>query len=166
MTPALPSSSEFLLPQSLNDLHHTTLEWESNIELWKRELIFFQKLIKEYGEHLHRREEVRECDHFKMLLDYYAGQLMTSLTNKMINHEVRLKALMRNTKRQDESEYRKEHRELDRLMSAYEKEFQCYKHELFQLIEKVMVRNKLNGQDDHMEEQLQIIDLHNVPPSS
>jgi hypothetical protein len=51
-------------------------------------------------------------------------------------------------------------------MSAYEKEFQCYKHELFQLIEKVMVRNKLNGQDDHMEEQLQIIDLHNVPPSS
>jgi len=166
MTPSLPSSSEFLLPQSLNDLHHTTLEWESKIELWKRELIFFQKLIKEYGEQLHRREDVRECDHFKMLLDYYAGQLMTSLTKKMNNHEVRLKALMRNRKKQDEANYRKEHAELTRLMNAYENEFQCYKNELYQLVEKVMVRNKLNGYEVPAQHEILITDLNNVPPSS
>ena len=166
MTPSLPSSSEFLLPQSLNDLHHTTLAWESNIELWKKELTFFEKLIKDYGEQLHRREDVRECDHFKMLLDYYAGQLMTSLTTKMINHEVRLKALMRNAKKQDESDYRKEHQELARLMNAYEKEFQCYKIELYQLVEKVLVRNKLNGHEMPVQHEILITDLNNVPPSS
>jgi len=129
-------------------------------------LIFFHKLIKEYGSHFHRRDEVKECDHFKMLLDFYAGQLMSSLSSKMIDHEVRLKALMRNTNKQDESGYRKEHRELARLMSAYEKEFQCYKHELFQLIEKVLVRGKLNGHDKPIENGRQTVNQHISPPFS
>lgn len=132
--------------------------------MWKRELIFFQKLIKEYGEQLHRRDEVKECDHFKMLLDYYAGQLMSSLSNKMVHHEVRLKSLMRNTKKQDESDYRKEHGELTRLMSAYKQEFQCYKNELFQLIEKVLVRNKLNDYHEHNENGKTVLNQHSEPP--
>jgi hypothetical protein len=101
-----------------------------------------------------------------MLLDYYAGQLMDSLTKKMIHHEVRLKALMRNAKKQDEADYRKEHGELTRLMNAYEKEFQCYKNELYQLVEKVLVRNKLNGYEMPAQHEILITDLNNVPPSS
>lgn len=143
MTPSLPSSTEYLLPPGLGDLHQKTLTWESNIELWKRELSFFQKLISEYGTQLQLREHIREREHFRMLLNYYKDQLMNSFANKMIKHESKLKSLMSDGKLQDESKYRDEHHELERQIAAFEKELHCYKNELYLLIEKVLLKNKL-----------------------
>ncbi|HEX5172309.1 MAG TPA: hypothetical protein VFW11_24205 [Cyclobacteriaceae bacterium] len=143
MTPSLPSSTEFLLPPGLGDLHQKTLTWESNIELWKRELTFFQKLIAEYGTQLQLRDHIKEREHFKMLLNYYKNQLMNTYSGKMIRHEEKLKSLMSDGMRQEESKYRDEHHELERQINTFEKELQCFKHELYLLIEKVLLRNKL-----------------------
>jgi hypothetical protein len=147
MTPSLPSSTEYLLPPGLGDLHQKTLKWESNIELWKRELAFFQKLISQYGTHLQLREHIREREHFKMLLNYYKDQLMKSFMSKMIKHEDKLKLLLSDGKKQDESTYRNEHSELERQINAFEKELHCFKHELYLLIEKVLLKNKLKNHD-------------------
>lgn len=147
MTPSLPSSTEYLLPPGLGDLHQKTITWESNIELWKRELSFFQKLISEYGTQLQLREHIREREHFRMLLNYYKDQLMNSFTNRMIIHESKLRSLLSDGQKQDESKYREEHGELERQINAFEKELRCFKHELYLLIEKVLIRNKQKNHD-------------------
>lgn len=142
MTPSLPSSTKYLLPPGLGDLHQKTLAWESSIELWKREFDFFQKILDEYGSHLQLREDLKEREHFKMLLDYYRNKLMHSFSVKMIKHEAKLKYLLNGERMQNEYHYRDEHRELERQITAFEKEFQAYKHELYLLIEKVLLKNK------------------------
>ena len=148
MTPSLPSSStEYLLPPGLGDLHQKTINWESIIELWKRELDFFDKIIKQYGTQLQGREDIKEREHFKLLLKFYKDKLMHSLSTKMLKHEAKLKFLLNDGNMQNEFNYRDEHRDLERQIGAFEKEFQCYKNELYHLIEKVLVRNKRNNHD-------------------
>jgi hypothetical protein len=138
MATSLSTSTHYMLQPSLIDLHQKSIEWESNIELWKRELAFFKKLIDEYGKELHRRDDVEERNHFKLLLNFYANDLMGSLTAKIQNHETSLKPLMKNRNSQDESTYRSEHKTLSYQIRAFEKEFLCYKNELYLLMEKVL----------------------------
>jgi hypothetical protein len=142
MTPSLSTSNTFILPLSLQDLHQRTLEWESSLELWKRELSFFRKLIDQYGRQLHLREEINEREHFRFLLSFYSGELMNSLSNKIRLHETNLKPLIRGKNTQDEQAYRDEHQQLEKQMKAIEREFHCYKGELFSLVEKVIAKQK------------------------
>lgn len=144
MSLSISTSTNYLLQRSLQDLHRRTLEWESNISFWKQELQFFKKLINVYGSQLHLREQIHERDHFTMLLDYYSGELMDSLSKKIHDHEDHLRPLTKNVNSQDENEYRAEHRALEKQMKAIEREFLCYKSELFSLVEKVMFRNNQN----------------------
>ena len=144
MSLSISTSTDYLLQRSLQDLHRRTLEWESNISFWKQELQFFKKLIKLYGSQLHLREQILERDHFMMLLHYYSGELMDLLLKKIHDHESHLKPLIKEVNSQDENEYRAEHRALEKQMRAIEREFHCYKGELFALIEKVMFRKNQN----------------------
>jgi hypothetical protein len=125
--------------ESLKDLHQTTLEWESSIEFWKKEFLFFKKLITKYEAQLSGWSNIQEKEHFKSLLNYYSGSLMELLMNKMIDHEAMLKPLLLGEKsKQDEMSYRKEHTILRYQVEALEKEFENNKNELYALIEKAM----------------------------
>lgn len=141
----LSTSSAYMLQPSLQDLHNKTLEWESTIEHWKKELEFFKKLIDRYGAKLNFRHDINEKEHFNFLLTYYAGELMGDLTNRIHQHEARLKPLLKNQSEQDERGYRVEHTTLERDMTIIENEFQCYKNELYTLIEKVIAKIKIKN---------------------
>ena len=139
---SLPADSASALMESLQDLHKKTLEWESDIEFWKKELHFFRKLIGKYDTRINGWSNVQEKDHFKSLLNYYSGSLMELLSNKMIDHESRLKPLLNGDgDHQDEMAYRKEHSDLRYQIEAFQKEFEIYKNELYALIEKAMTQN-------------------------
>lgn len=141
MTTSLPTpSSGYLLEESLKDLHQKTLEWESSLEFWKRELAFFKKLMDDYGRDLHMRNQIEEREHFKQLLSYYTDGLMNSLTIRIRQHEASLKQLLNAKDKQDETSYRLDHKTLEFQISTFQKEFQSYKHELYSLIEKVLVK--------------------------
>jgi hypothetical protein len=144
MIQALSTSTNYMLQRSLQDLHQRTLEWESSIEFWRRELVFFKKLIDQYGTKLHLREQIKEREHFKFLLDYYSGELMDELTRKINEHEIHLKPLISKRNSQDEDEYRSEHRVIEKQVRSIEQEFLSYKGELFSLVEKVMARKNQN----------------------
>ena len=142
---AISTSSSYLLQPSLQNLHQRTMEWESTIELWKKELAFFKKLISQYGSKLNFRRDIDEKEHFNFLLSYYSGELMSSLTARIHNHEAKLKTLVNNKAKQDEKSYRAEHHAIEHEVRVIEHEFQCYRNELYTLIEKVMTKIK-NGQ--------------------
>lgn len=134
MTPFKPR----MIQGSLEELHKKTMEWESDLEFWKRELEFFRKLIDKFGRRLNLEDDISEREHFKLLLSYYSGELLKSLTQKIIQHESRLKPLLKNALYQDEGTYRTEHSAIQKELNTVENEFQCYKNELYKLIEKVM----------------------------
>lgn len=138
MTPALSTSTEHMLSESLNNLHHKTIEWESNIEFWKHELNFFKKLLNKYGNNLESWKDIKEREHFRELLGYYSGNLMEVLNQKLIQHEADLRPLLDNESHQDEMAYRNEHDALRKQIEAFEQEFKVYKSELYELIEKAM----------------------------
>lgn len=147
MALVLTSPTDYLLAPSLQELHKKTLEWDSCIGLWRQELAFFKKLINGYGTKLSHRENVKEREHLALLLDFYAGGLMDELTAKISEHEAHLATLVQASTRQNENHYRIEHRALEKRFSAFDEEFQCYKHELYSLIEKVMI-DKKNPKDE------------------
>jgi hypothetical protein len=142
MTPSLSTSTRYILPTGLPELHQQTNEWRSDLGLWKQELAFFGRLIDQYGKDLCLRDEIRELNHFRFLLNYYSSDLMNSLAARIGNHEVHLGLLMKELERQDESGYRTEHNALARQVQAFEQEYLCFKNELYGLLEKALNRSK------------------------
>lgn len=140
-TLVLENSRPYLLLQSLADLHHKAIEWQSRIEFWKMELTFFAKLIKRYGLRIRLKHNIDECRHLRQLLKYYAGDMISSLTHLISRHEQKLKFLLSHGKVQDEAAFRAEHEALEHQLDIVSKEINAYKNELFVLIEKVLSKN-------------------------
>lgn len=136
-----PTSSRYLLPTSLEDLHHRTREWQSCLEFWKRELDFFRKLIDRYGKQLKYRHNIEEREHLRQLLSYYSGPMMDSLTDSIHHHEARLKPILKNEGIQDEAMFREEHDTMEQTILTIEHEIKAYRNELYILIEKVLHHN-------------------------
>lgn len=143
-TALLGTSQQYVLLQSLEDLHHKTIEWQSHLEFWRQELAFFKKLIKRYGIKIRLRHNIQECKHLRQLLGYYSGDMILSLSHIISQHEHKLKFLLSNGKIQDEQTFRAEHEAMEDQLTAVEKEIKAYKAELFDLIEKVLSKDHKN----------------------
>lgn len=147
MTPTLSASNHYLLQQGLSDLHQQTIEWESDLALWREEFAFFEKLVAKYRKELRLRGELEDLDHIRFLLNYYSYDLASSLKDQIANHKSRLKSLMDLRTMQDESAYRAEHNELALKILTLEQEVVCFKNDLYNLLEKGLARNKKRLQD-------------------
>lgn len=142
-TVLLENPPPYLLLQSLEDLHRQTMEWQSCIEFWKKELQFFRKLINKYGIKIKLKHNIQDCKHLSQLLSYYSGDLILSLTHLISRHEHKLKFLLSEGKIQDEAAFRKEHAVMEKQLTIVRDEIRAFKTELFALIEKVLAeKNK------------------------
>ena len=134
------AGSDYLLEIGLETLHKDSEVWKSRIEMWKRELIFFQKLLDSYSLKFDSPDDKKEEDHFQNLIIYYNGELLDEYKQAARRQEKRLAEMMGNESPDhvDESEYRNQHIELKRKVDSFDKQFRKYKHEFFNFIEKVL----------------------------
>jgi len=142
MAPTLKGSTEYLLPPGLTELHQQTLDWESDLALWKQEFAIFERLINKYRKELHLKGELEELNHLRFLLNYYSYDLVNSLSSRISEDKSRLKSLMDFQEHQDESAYRTEHEALAMRILTFEQEFICFKNDLYKLLEKGLARKK------------------------
>ena len=142
----LGTSTQFMLPPGLPELHRQTLEWESNLCLWKEELDIFTRLILKYRHEVRTRTQIQELNHMRFLLDYYSNELLPILEAKIASQKAQLRELMGQQGVQDEWRCRHAHAALAKQIATFEEEFVCLRNELYALLEKAVTRIKSRGE--------------------
>jgi len=130
-------TNKYILQPSLLDKHRKSLEWLSAIVLWKRELVFFQKLLDQHASRFTSVEQKKQIDHVQSIITYYKGELLDSFATRLRLHEKKL-AEMFEFHDETQTEYFTEHEGLMGELQAVNDQFVQYKEELFKLIEQVM----------------------------
>ncbi|MGI9543418.1 MAG: hypothetical protein ACR2MX_09175 [Cyclobacteriaceae bacterium] len=134
----LPSTtSDFLLRESLNDLHKTSRQWVSEVDLWKIELDFFQKLLDQYCTKVTTYQGKKQLGHLQNLITYYQGELLDEFTKAVRKHEKYLTRVLDGSV-SDEESYRVKHEIIEDKINTFRIRFKDYKRELFEFIEGLM----------------------------
>jgi len=142
----LTTSTQYLLAPGLQELHRQTLEWESTLELWREELGFFSRLIPKYRPELRTRTQIQELNHVRFLLDYYENELIPLLEARLAAQKAQLRTLMEPRELQDESSCRHTQATLAEQFNSFDKEFTCFRDELFALMENAVGNSKMKTQ--------------------
>lgn len=137
MISPISTTDKYIVQPSLLDKHRKTLEWISTSTLWKRELIFFQKLLDQYAQKFSSTDDKKKVDHFQSLVIYYRGELIDALTSQLRAHEKNL-ADMLETHNELNTQYFQEHGALMGQLESFNTQFTQLKEDLFLFIEKAM----------------------------
>lgn len=134
-----PSSTttKYALQPVLIEKHKKTMDGISATSLWKRELVFFQKLLQQYAFRFSSLEDKKALGYFQNLITYYEGEVVPALRKNLLAYERHLSKILQE---EDElnTEYFNEH---DKIMWDFESSasrISELKEELFKFIEKVM----------------------------
>ena len=132
------ASTDYLLEDGLNVKHQESTDWISEIELWKMELAFFQKLMDNYSPKFTTLDDKKQMDHFQNLIIYYSGELLDEFAQKIRRHEDYLAQLLKKDPALADSQYRQKHGELKSHLASFESQFRMFKREFFQFMEPVI----------------------------
>jgi hypothetical protein len=135
MVSVLASTGRYILQPSLVEMHTNTLEWLSALELWKKEVQFFQKLLDQHTTQITSQEIKKQVDHFQHLITYYGGELISLLRKKLHHHEEHLARMLREMNEAD-TEYFYEHKGIMEELDAFRKTFYQFKHDYIEFIER------------------------------
>jgi hypothetical protein len=135
MVSVLASTGRYILQPSLVEMHTTTLEWLSALELWKKEVQFFQKLLDQHTTQISSPDIKKQVDHFQHLITYYGGELISLLRKKLHQHESHLARMLREQNESD-TEYFHEHKGNMEEVEAFRKTFYQFKHDYIEFIER------------------------------
>lgn len=137
MISPIATTNNYILQPSLLTKHMKTLEWLSATILWKKELIFFQRLLDQYINQFKTDDDKNQMHHLQNIILYYKDELIDSLASKLRLHEKKL-ADMLETRDELKTAYIKEHMALMNELQSTNENFRNYKEELFSLVEKVL----------------------------
>jgi len=134
------AGSDYLLEIGIEELHKDSKVWMSRIELWKRELQFFQKLLDSNSPKFDNPDDKKKEDHFQNLIIYYSGELLDEYKQAVRRQEKRLAELVSldNADKIDQAEFRNQQIELKAKVDSFDREFRKYKHDFFGFIEKAI----------------------------
>ena len=130
--------SEYLLEIGIEELHKESKVWVSRINLWKRELDFFQKLLDTYSTKFISEDSKKQEDHFQNLIIYYNGELLDGYKQSVRRQEKNLGLMLTSNEYIDEAAYRNGQILLKEKIDSFDNEFRKTKHEFFQLIESIL----------------------------
>lgn len=127
-TKKLASSSDYLLPQSLEGLHYESMQWLDTIAFWKDETRFFASVLENQ-----KREGPESYDYSDMLrnLERLHGMLYEYLNDEIMEHERLLSAIEKGTTGVADYSYRDQHRQLKEKMEVFTKDFRKFKMMVF-----------------------------------
>lgn len=137
MVSVTAATGNYILQPSLVGMHRKSLDWLSATLLWKREIIFFQKILDQYSQKYSSVGDKKKIDHFQNLITYYSAELVDELRKKLRLHENRL-AQMLQEKNESDVQYYKEHQDLMSELGSFYERYNSFKHELFDFIEQAM----------------------------
>lgn len=135
---------------SAEDMHNNTLNWLSQLEFAKDEHLFFEDVVKTYIFQLLEPEISSEND--ALIKEINRSEKRVNLLVEAIKvHRSDLQIMLDSIKKHKEDEhYKKEHRNLTVLVSEFLKDYQTLKFKLFEVIQKILKKNKQHGLIDKL----------------
>jgi len=127
-TKKLASTTDYLLPQSLEGLHYESRMWLDTIAFWKDETRFFANMLKK------QQQEVPEgADYPEMLrnLDRLHEMLYEYLSDEILEHERLLSDIEKGAEGIADNAYREQHRQLREKMDVFTRDFRKFKMMVF-----------------------------------
>ncbi|MEJ2163272.1 MAG: hypothetical protein P8X60_08160 [Robiginitalea sp.] len=127
-TKKLVSTSDYLLPSSLEGLHMESRQWLDTVAFWKDETKFFASVLKK------QQEEVPEgADFSEMLrnLDRLHEMLYDYFTDEIMEHERLLSTIEKGVEGIADNTYRDQHRQLKDKMEVFNQDFRKFKMMVF-----------------------------------
>ena len=127
-TKKLATSSDYLLPQSLEGLHQESSQWLDTVAFWKDETKFFAALLEKQ-----EKEGPGTYDYSEMLrnLDRLHEMLYDYLNDEILEHERLLSQIEKGAGGMDDNTYREQHRQLSEKMEVFSKDFRKFKMMVF-----------------------------------
>jgi hypothetical protein len=116
------TTTEFLLREGLMDLHKTSRQWVSEVDLWKLELDFFQKLLDSNARKVTTYMGKKTIGHLQTLITYYQGELLDEFAKAVRKHEKYLNRIIVGEDSEDES-YRVKHDIIDDKINSFREGF-------------------------------------------
>lgn len=127
---------------SAGDMHDASKIWLSELEFCKEEQLFFEDLIRSFTLQILSNHHFEESKKLIEKLSKIVKQTQV-LINAVKSHESELTIMVDGIDQiQEESAYRKEHRNLIELIGEFKKRYQLLKTRLFSLIKLVMKEGK------------------------
>ncbi|MEO1049170.1 MAG: hypothetical protein AAFX87_01000 [Bacteroidota bacterium] len=131
MKTIISDTDTLLFEEGLNTLYQESDRWMAEIDLWKFEVSFFQKLLDRHSTSFDTIALKKELDHFQHLITYYGGELLDEYRHQTREHMERVKDQLSSVSITDEVELQIEHTKLKCSVDAFRKEFGSYKRSLF-----------------------------------
>ena len=127
-TKKLVSTSDYLLPSSLEGLHMESRQWLDTVAFWKDETKFFASVLKK------QQEEVPESADFSEMLrnlDRLHEMLYDYFTDEIMEHERLLSTIEKGVEGIADNTYRDQHRQLKDKMEVFNQDFRKFKMMVF-----------------------------------
>lgn len=137
MISVLSTTNKYILQPSLLDMHKQSVTWLSATIFWKREVIFFQKVLSSKASFYTSGEDKQKIDHFQSLITYYGGELIDELSARLRKHENGLAHMLQSLNESD-TRYFTEHKKIMSDLDEFASSFANLKHDLFEFIERAL----------------------------
>ncbi|MCX2738996.1 hypothetical protein [Pontibacter anaerobius] len=133
-----PVNTNYLLEVSLEQLHSESTTWLSQIDFWRVELGFFQRLLERVAARMPTEEDKKRIDHFQNLIFYFKGELLDELRHNVREHEQYLGYQLDQRAPFNEQIYRQVHKKYEAKMDAFERDYRDYKRDLYRFAGKFL----------------------------
>ena len=127
----MTASTSVSLEADLEDLHRESNYWLSQVEFWRIELAFYQKLLEKITVRTSDIEDKKRISHFQNLITYFNGELLDQFAHDIRQHEKYPKKLLLEEVPVDEQEYKLAHKKYEEEIRAFEEDFKQYRRDLY-----------------------------------
>jgi hypothetical protein len=117
--------------------HKATLAWLSVAALWKKELVFFQKLLEVCAKEVISQDDKKRVDHFQSIITFYRDELVDQLSAQLRLHEKKLADVF-GTPDIPAFEYLNEHERLMTEIESMNSQLAQYKEDLYTFVLKIL----------------------------
>jgi hypothetical protein len=138
MDQIMSESQQMSLERNVEEMYQNSLEWQSEVSLWKQEMKFFQKMLDTYTGKCLSVEQKQRLSHFQNLLIYYDGELLDQFKQQTRRHAKYLANQLEETHPLNVNEYQQKFGGLSRHLSAFATEYRRYKKDFFGLMEELI----------------------------
>ncbi|HOX84199.1 MAG TPA: hypothetical protein PLJ60_21375 [Chryseolinea sp.] len=130
------SPTECALDESLESMHAESEEWLKEIDFWRDEIIFFNRLMYKHKQETKRDIPTQELAAIERDMIFINRDKLDLLRNDAYHHEQMLSSILQSVSFHDEELCRRKHRELLRDISSMHLLIRNFKSKVFSIIPK------------------------------
>lgn len=123
--------------QAVKQFYEEALRWQSDMDFWKVELVFFKRLLDIYGLKTVDKKDRLTVANLQEKLDYFIHDEIADYKREIMNHVEFLQDLAENKLIIEDTMYEDKHTQNAKLMSSFKKEFFKLKNELYVCTERL-----------------------------